>query len=190
MKLKGSKTEHNLLAAFAGESQARNRYTFFASAAAKEGYEQIAGIFRETAANEKEHAELFFKQLEGGDTQITAEFPAGVIGKTVDNLQAAAAGEHLETSQLYPNAAEEADSEGFTEVANIFRQVGKVEAYHERRYRKLAANIENAAVFKKEAKVYWHCRNCGHVIEAGEAPKKCPVCDHEQKYFELWCENY
>jgi len=190
MKLKGSKTEHNLVAAFAGESQARNRYTFFASAARKEGYEQIAGFFTETAANEKEHAQLFFKQLQGGDVQITAEFPAGVIGKTLDNLKAAAAGEHLETSQLYPNAAEEAEAEGFKEIANIFRQVGKVEAYHERRYRKLAGNVENGTVFKKDGKVHWHCRNCGHVLEASEAPKRCPVCDHEQSYFELWCENY
>ena len=190
MSLKGSKSEHNLLAAFAGESQARNRYTFFASKARKDGYEQIAGIFEETAANEKEHAELFFKQLEGGDAQITAEFPAGVIGSTLENLNAAAAGEHLETLQLYPNAAKIAESEGFKEVAEIFRQVGKVEAYHERRYRKLAANVENGTVFKKDSKVYWHCRNCGHVIEAGEAPERCPVCDHEQKYFELWCENY
>jgi rubrerythrin len=190
MELQGSKSEHNLLAAFAGESQARNRYTFFASAARKEGYEQIAGIFRETAANEKEHAELFFKQLEGGNAQITAEFPAGVIGKTLDNLKAAAEGEHLETTQLYPNAGKIAESEGFKEVADVFRQVGKVEAYHERRYRKLAGSVENGAVFKKDSRVHWHCRNCGHVIETAEVPASCPVCDHAQSYFELWCENY
>lgn len=190
MELKGSKTEHNLLASFAGESQARNRYTFFASAARKEGYEQIGAIFQETADNEKEHAELFFKQLQGGDVQITAEYPAGVIGKTLENLKAAAAGERLETTMLYPNAGEVAEKEGFSEIANIFRQVAKVEAYHERRYNKLAANVEAGTVFKKDGKVYWKCRNCGHVVEAAEAPDLCPVCDHEQKYFELWCENY
>lgn len=190
MKLEGSKTEHNLLAAFAGESQARNRYTFFASVAGKEGYEQIRAIFAETAGNEKEHAELFFKQLQGGDVQVTAEYPAGVIGNTLDNLKAAAAGEHLETTQLYPNAADVAEQEGVTEIANLFRQVAKVEAYHERRYNKLAANVKNGSVFKKDGKVYWKCRNCGHILEAVEAPDRCPVCDHEQKYFELWCENY
>lgn len=190
MDLRGSKTEHYLLASFAGESQARNRYTFFSSKARKEGYEQIAAIFGETADNEKEHAELFFKYLQGGDAKITAEFPAGVIGTTVDNLKAAAEGEHLETSMLYPDAADVAEKEGFAEIAETFRQVGKVEAYHERRYRKLAANIANGTVFKKDAKVQWKCRNCGHVLEANEAPAKCPVCDHEQRYFELWCENY
>ena len=190
MKLKGSKTEHNLLAAFAGESQARNRYTFFASVAGKEGYEQIRAIFAETTGNEKEHAELFFKQLQGGDVQITVEFPAGVIGSTLDNLKAAAAGEHLETTQLYPSAADVAEKEGFTEIANLFRQVAKVEAYHERRYNKLAANVQKGIVFKRDHKVYWKCRNCGHVLEAVEAPDLCPVCDHEQKYFELWHENY
>ena len=190
MELKGSKTEHNLLASFAGESQARNRYTFFAGQARKEGYEQIAGIFEETAANEKEHAELFFKYLQGGDVQITAEYPAGVIANTLENLKAAAAGEHLETTMLYPNAGDVAEKEGFAQIANTFRQVAKVEAYHERRYNKLAANVAAGSVFKKDGKVYWKCRNCGHVLEATEAPARCPACDHEQKYFELWCENY
>jgi len=190
MQLKGSKTEHNLLAAFAGESQARNRYTFFASAARKEGYEQIAGIFEETAGNEKEHAQLFFKHLQGGEVEITAKYPAGIIATTLENLKAAAAGEHLETTMLYPNGGDVAEKEGFKEIANTFRQVAKVEAYHERRYNKLAASVKNGIVFKKDHKVYWKCRNCGQVLEASEAPKRCPVCDHEQRYFELWCENY
>ena len=190
MELKGSKTEHNLLAAFAGESQARNRYTFFASAARKEGYEQIAGIFEETAGNEKEHAQLFFKHLQGGEVEITAKYPAGIIATTLENLKASAAGEHLETTMLYPNAGDVAEKEGFKEIANTFRQVAKVEAYHERRYNKLAVSVKNGTVFKKDHKVYWKCRNCGQVLEASEAPKRCPVCDHEQKYFELWCENY
>ena len=190
MELKGSKTEHNLLASFAGESQARNRYTFFASAARKEDYEQIGAIFEETAGNEKEHAKLFFKHLKGGDVEITATYPAGVIGKTLENLRAAEAGEHLEATVLYPDAGDVAEKEGFAEIANTFRQVAKVEAYHERRYSKLAANVEKGTVFKKDGKVYWKCRNCGHVVEAAAAPDRCPVCDHEQKYFELWCENY
>ncbi len=190
MELKGSKTEHNLLASFAGESQARNRYTFFASQARKEGYEQIAAIFEETAGNEKEHAELFFKHLQGGNVQITAEYPAGVIGNTIENLKAAEAGEHMETTMLYPNAGKVAEKEGFPEIAETFRQVARVEAYHERRYKKLAANVADGTVFKKDAKVQWKCRNCGMVVGALEAPSPCPVCDHEQKYFELWCENY
>lgn len=190
MGLIGSKTEHNLLASFAGESQARNRYTFFASKARKEGYEQIGGIFQETADNEKEHAELFFKHLRGGEVEITATYPAGVIGSTLDNLKAAAAGEHLETTVLYPEAGAVAEKEGFTDIANTFRHVAKVEAYHEQRYNKLAQNVANGTVFKREGKVYWKCRNCGHVMEAAEAPASCPVCDHEQRYFELWCENY
>ena len=190
MEFKGSKTEHNLLASFAGESQARNRYTFFASAARKEGFEQISAIFQETADNEKEHAELYFKHLQGGDVEITATYPAGVIGKTLDNLQAAAAGEHLETTKLYPEAGNVAEQEGFTDVANTFRQIAKVEAYHERRYNKLIESVSAGTVFKKDAKVYWKCRNCGQVLEAPQAPDRCPVCDHERKYFELWCENY
>ena len=190
MEFKGSKTEHNLLASFAGESQARNRYTFFASKARKEGYEQIAAIFQETADNEKEHAELYFKHLKGGDVEISATYPAGVIGSTLDNLKAAAAGEHLETTVLYPEAGDIAEKEGFKDVANTFRQIAKVEAYHERRYNKLIESVSNGTVFKKDGKVYWKCRNCGHVMEATEAPPSCPVCDHEQRYFELWCENY
>ena len=190
MEFKGSKTEHNLLASFAGESQARNRYTFFASAARKEGFEQIAAIFQETADNEKEHAELYFKHLKGGDAEITATYPAGVIGKTLDNLKAAAAGEHLETTVLYPQAGNVAEQEGFKDVANTFRQVAKVEAYHERRYNKLIESVAAGTVFKKGGKVFWKCRNCGHVVEATEAPARCQVCDHERKYFELWCENY
>ncbi len=190
MEFKGSKTEHNLLASFAGESQARNRYTFFASQARKEGYEQIAGIFEETAGNEKEHAELFFKHLQGGNVQITAEYPAGITGTTHENLKAAEAGEHLETTMLYPNAGKIAEEEGFAEIAKTFRQVAKVEAYHERRYNKLAAIVADGTVFKKDDKVNWKCRNCGMVLSASEAPAMCPVCDHERKYFELWCENY
>ncbi|MEM2119131.1 MAG: rubrerythrin family protein [Candidatus Bathyarchaeia archaeon] len=190
LDLKGSKTEKNLLAAFAGESQARNRYTFFASVARKEGYEQIAAIFQETADNEKEHAELFFKQLKGGLVEITAEYPAGVIGSTAENLEAAAEGEKLEWGTLYPNFAEVAEEEGFAEAARIFRMVAKVEAYHERRYRKLLANVTQGKVFKKDSPIKWKCRNCGHVYEGAEAPEKCPVCDHPRSYFEVWCENY
>ena len=186
MEFKGSKTEHNLLASFAGESQARMRYTFFASAARKEGYEQIAAIFEETTGNEKEHAELYFKHLQGGDAEITATYPAGVIGNTLENLKAAAAGEHLETTKLYPEAGDVAEQEGFMEVANTFRQVAKVEAYHERRYNNLIESVSSGTVFKKDSKVFWKCRNCGHVLEASEAPNLCPVCDHERKYFELW----
>lgn len=190
LDLKGSKTEKNLLAAFAGESQARNRYTFFASVARKEGYEQIAAIFQETADNEKEHAELFFKQLKGGLVEITAEYPVGVIGSTAENLEAAAEGEKLEWGTLYPNFAEVAEEEGFAEAARIFRMVAKVEAYHERRYRKLLANVTQGKVFKKDSPIKWKCRNCGHVYEGAEAPEKCPVCDHPRSYFEVWCENY
>jgi rubrerythrin len=190
MDLKGSKTEKNLLAAFAGESQARTRYTFFASAAKKEGFEQISAIFDETAGNEKEHAELFFKHLKGGLVEITAAYPAGVIGSTAENLLAAAEGEKLEWGTLYPNAAEVAEKEGFPEVARTFRMVSKVEAYHERRYRKLLANVEQGKVFKRDKPVMWKCRNCGYVFEGKEAPEKCPVCSHEKSYFELWTENY
>ncbi len=191
MELKGSKTEHVLLAAFAGESQARTRYTFFASAARKEGFRQIADIFEETARNEKEHAELFFNHLQGGEVEITAAYPAGVIGTTAENLLAAAEGEKLEWGTLYPDAADIAKEEGFKEVANTFSQVAKVEAYHESRYRKLLENVKNGMVFKKPEKVAWKCDNCGNVMEdREEAPKVCPVCLHDQSYFELWCENY
>jgi len=190
MKLEGSITEKNLLSAFAGESQARTRYTFFASVAKKEGFEQISAILTETADNEKEHAQLFFKYLKGGEVEITAKYPAGVIGTTAENLRAAAAGEKLEWGTIYPNFAEVAEKEGFKEIANTFRRVASVEAYHERRYLKLLNNVENGQVFKKPTAVKWKCRNCGHVLEAKEAPAKCPVCAHDRAYFELFVENY
>jgi len=190
MELKGSLTEKNLLAAFAGESQARNRYTFFASVAKKEGYEQISGIFRETADNEKEHAELFFKLLKGGMVEITAAYPAGVVGSTRENLKEAAEGEKLEWGTLYPNFAEVAEEEGFKDAARTFSIIAKVENYHERRYRKLLANVEQGKVFKKDKPIKWKCRNCGYVHEGSEAPERCPVCDHARSYFEVWCENY
>ena len=190
MDLKGSKTEKNLLAAFAGESQARTRYTFFASAAKKEGYEQIGAIFQETADNEKEHAELFFKHLKGGMVELNAAYPADVIASTAENLKAAAEGEKMEWGTIYPNFADVAEQEGFSEVANTFRMVAKVEAYHERRYLNLLENVEKNTVFKKEATIKWKCRNCGYVFEGSEVPEKCPVCSHPRSYFEVWCENY
>ncbi|HVP27306.1 MAG TPA: rubrerythrin family protein [Candidatus Bathyarchaeia archaeon] len=190
MELKGSRTEKNLLAAFAGESQARTRYTFFASAAKKEGYEQISAIFQETSDNEKEHAELFFKHLRGGMVEITAAYPAGVIGSTAENLKAAAEGEKFEWGTLYPNSANVADEEGFKDVANTFRSVAKVEAYHERRYLKLLKNVQEGKVFKKDTVIKWKCRNCGFVYEGAGAPERCPVCSHPGAYFEVWCENY
>lgn len=190
MNFNGSETEKNLLAAFAGESQARNRYTFFASVAKKEGYEQIAGIFEETAANEKEHAELFFKHLKGGMVEIKASYPAGIIAPTADNLKAAAEGEKLEWGTLYPNFAEVAEKEGFLDVANTFRMVAKVEVYHERRYNKLLANVEQGKVFKRDQPVKWKCRNCGYVFEGIVVPDKCPTCAHPKAYFEVWTENY
>jgi len=188
--LKGSKTELNLLAAFAGESQARNRYSFAASIAKKEGFEQISGIFQETADNEREHAKLFFKQLEGGECTITAGYPAGVPGDTLAQLEAAAAGERLEWTTLYSRFADVASQEGFTEAARIFSQVAEVEQWHERRYRKLIEQVEGKTVFKKPEKVLWKCRNCGRVVESTEAPTRCPTCDHPQAYFELLAENY
>jgi len=190
MDLKGSKTEKNLLVAFAGESQARNRYTFFASVARDEGFEQISAIFTETADNEKEHAKLYFKLLRGGEATITATYPAGIIETTAQNLEAAADGEKLEWGTLYPGFAEVADEEGFADAARTFRMIAKVEAYHERRYRKLLANVEQGKVFKKDLVIKWKCRNCGHVFEGAEAPDKCPVCDHPRSFFEVWCENY
>jgi rubrerythrin len=190
MKLTGSKTEKNLLKSFAGESQARTRYTFFASVAKKEGYEQISAIFTETANNEKEHAELFFKYLKGGDVEITAAYPAGIIGTTAKNLKAAAEGEKMEWGTLYPDFAGVADIEGFTKVANTFRMIAKVEKEHEKRYLKLLENIEEDKVFKKGEVIKWKCRNCGYIGEGDEAPEKCPVCDHARSYFEVWCENY
>ena len=190
VELKGSRTEKNLLAAFAGESQARTRYTFFASVARKEGYEQTSSIFQETSDNEKEHAELFFKHLKGGNVEITAAYPAGIIGSTSENLKAAAEGEKLEWGTLYPNSAKVAEEEGFKDVARTFRMVANVENYHERRYLKLLANVKQGKVFKKDSPIKWKCRNCGYVYEGSEAPEKCPVCEHAKGYFEVWCENY
>ncbi len=190
MDLKGSKTEKNLLAAFAGESQARNRYTFFASQAKKEGYEQISAIFQETADNEKEHAKLFFKHLRGGVVEITATYPAGIIGSTAANLRAGADGEKLEWGSLYPGFAEVADAEGFSNIALTFRNVAKVEAYHERRYLKLLDSVNQGKVFKKDMPIKWKCRNCGFVFEGDVVPSLCPVCNHPQSYFEVWTENY
>ena len=188
--IKGTKTEKNLLAAFAGESQARNRYTYFASAARKEGFEQIANIFIETAENEKEHAKLFFKALEGGDVEIAAVYPAGAIRDTKTNLQEAAAGENLEWTALYQDSAKTAKDEGFPEIARSFEQIAKVEKFHESRYRKLINNIANSEVFKKKTTVKWHCINCGYVFEGDEAPKECPACKHPQAFYEVLAENY
>lgn len=188
--IKGSKTEQNLLKSFAGESQARNRYTYFASVAKKAGFEQIANIFIETAENEKEHAKVFFKYLEGGDVEITATYPAGIISDTKANLEEAAAGENMEWTTLYADFAKTAKDEGFLDVARSFEQVAKVEKFHEARYRKLINNIGNSEVFKKRILTKWHCTNCGYVIDGVEAPKECPACKHPQAYFEVLSENY
>lgn len=188
--LKGTKTEKNLLAAFAGESQARNRYTYFASAARKEGYEQIANIFTETAENEKEHAKVFFKYLEGGETEITASYPAGSIKDTKSNLESAAAGENMEWTAIYTDFSETARKEGFTDIARSFEQIAKVERFHESRYRKLINNIADKEVFKKKSSVKWHCINCGYVFEGSEAPKECPACKHPQAFYEVLAENF
>lgn len=188
--IEGTQTEKNLLTAFAGESQARNRYTFFASAARKEGYEQIANIFTETAGNEKEHAEVFFKYLEGGDVEIVAAYPAGIIGATNTNLEAAADGEKLEWSEIYPDFEKIAKEEGFAEIATSFKEIAEVEEFHEGRYRRLAKNIATGEVFKKKARVKWHCTNCGYIHEGTEAPEECPACKHAQAYYELLAENY
>jgi len=188
--IKGTKTEQNLLKAFAGESQARNRYTYFASAARKEGFEQIANIFTETAENEKEHAKIFFKHLEGGEVEITASYPAGAIKDTKSNLEAAAAGENMEWTTLYADFAKTAHDEGFLDVARSFEQIAKVERFHESRYRKLVNNIANSEAFKKKAPVKWHCINCGYVVEGAEAPHQCPACKHPQAFYEVLAENY
>lgn len=190
MELKGSETEKNLLKAFAGESQARNRYTFFASVARKEGYEQISAIFQETADNEKEHAKVFFKHLQGGGVEITAMYPAGKIGTTEENLKAAAEGEKEEWSELYPEFEKVAREEGFEDVAESFHEIAEVEEYHERRYLKLLKNVEEDKVFEKGEKVKWKCGNCGYVHEGEGAPEVCPACKHAMAYFELWVENY
>ena len=190
IKLRGTRTEKNLLKSFAGESQARNRYTFFASVAKKEGYEQIAGIFHETAGNEKEHAEVFFKHLEGGDVEIMAAYPAGKIGNTTDNLLAAAEGEKMEWRILYPEFEKIAKEEGFEEIAESFEEIAEVEEQHEKSYRKLLENVKKGTVFKREKEVKWKCRNCGYVHLGKEAPVKCPACEHPQSYYELLAENY
>jgi rubrerythrin len=190
MKLQGTETEKNLLKSFAGESQARSRYTFFASQAKKEGFEQIAAIFTETAEQEKEHAKRFFKFLEGGMVEITASFPAGVIGTTAENLLAAANGENEEWSELYPHFADVADKEGFKEIATVFRMIAKVEVEHEKRYRRLLENVTSGKVFKKDESIKWKCTNCGYVHEGKEAPEKCPACAHPQAYFQMKEENF
>ncbi|MHA1270358.1 MAG: rubrerythrin [Candidatus Helarchaeota archaeon] len=188
--LKGTKTEKNLLTAFAGESQARNRYTYFASAARKEGYRQIEGFFLETADNEKEHAKRLFKFLKGGMVEVSASFPAGVISNTAENLKEAAAGENYEWTEMYPGFAEVADKEGFPEIAAVFRAIAVAEKQHEKRYNELRENIEKNKVFKRDKPVKWKCRNCGYVFEGKEAPKSCPACAHPQEYFELLGENW
>ncbi len=190
MELKGSKTEKNLLTAFAGESQARNRYTYFASQAKKEGYVQMSAIFSETADQEKEHAKRLFKFLEGGEVEITAAFPAGVIGTTLENLKAAAAGEKYEWTEMYPTFAEVAREEGFNEISSVFNSIAVAEKQHEKRYNDLAANIEAGRVFKRDEEVVWRCRNCGYLYVGQEAPKTCPACAHPQAHFELLGENY
>ena len=190
MNLKGTKTEKNILTAFAGESQARNRYTYFASKARKEGYIQISQIFEETAGQEKEHAERLFKLLKGGDVEIQAAFPAGIIDSTAENLKAGAGGEHYEWTEMYPGFAQVAREEGLDSIATIFESIAVAEKQHENRYLGLAANIEAGTVFKKDKPVVWRCINCGYLHEGEEAPEVCPACDHEQEYYEVLCENW
>ena len=188
--LKGTRTENNLLAAFAGESQARNRYTYFSSQARKEGYQQIMDVFLETAANEKEHAERLFKFLEGGEVEIKASFPAGLIGDSKENLRASAAGENYEHTKMYPEFADVAEEEGFQKIASVFRAIAVAEKQHEKRYLDLLENIEKGRVFKRESVVRWKCRNCGYIHEGSEALEECPACAHPRAYFELLGENY
>ncbi len=188
--LKGTQTEKNILTAFAGESQARNRYTYFASKAKKEGYVQISVIFEETANQEKEHAKRLFKFLEGGEVEISGSFPAGVIGTTLENLKSAAGGENHEWKEMYPSFAEKAREEGFNEIADVFEAIAVAEKQHEKRYLKLAQNIEKGQVFKRDKEVVWRCRNCGYLHIGKEAPERCPACDHPQAHFELLGENY
>ena len=188
--IKGTRTEQNLLKSFAGESQARNRYTYFASVAKKEGYRQIEAIFQETADQEKEHAKRFFKFLEGGDLEITASYPAGVIGTTAENLKAAADGEHCEAEELYPEFAKVAEEEGFKEIATAYHNIIKAEKEHERRYLKLLERVESGKFFERDEEIYWQCRNCGFVVKAKKAPAKCPACDHPQEHFEPMRDNY
>jgi len=189
-ELQGSRTEKNLLTAFAGESQARNRYGFAASQAKKEGFVQISKVFEETADQEKEHAKRLFKFLKGGEVEIQAAFPAGVIGDTAENLKGAAGGEHHEWTEMYPEFAEIAREEGFGAIANVFENIAVAEKQHEKRFLGLLANIENGTVFKKEESVTWRCQNCGYVQEGAEAPNACPACAHPQAYFELLAENW
>ena len=188
--LKGTRTEKNILTAFAGESQARNRYTFFASKAKKDGYDQIQGIFLATAANEKEHAERLFKFLEGGDAEVQATFPAGIIGTTMDNLKASAGGEHYEYTTMYPEFAKTADEEAFPEVAATMRAIAVAEKQHEKRYLALLNNLDNNRVFKRDDVVKWECRNCGYIHEGNEPPEECPACAHSKEYYELLAENW
>ena len=188
--LKGTQTEKNILTAFAGESQARNRYTYFASQAKKDGYVQISEIFTETANQEKEHAKRLFKLLEGGEVEIAAAFPAGVIGTTLDNLKEAAAGENYEYTDMYPGFAKIAVEEGFEEIADIFKAIAVAEKQHEKRYLALAANVTNGKVFKKDNPVVWRCQNCGYLHEGDSAPEECPACAHPQAHFELLGENW
>ena len=190
MELKGSKTERNLIAAFAGESQARNRYTYFASKARKEGYVQISAIFAETADQEREHAKRLFKFMTGGEAEFTATFPFGVIGDTVENLKAGAAGEHYEWTEMYPGFAKIASEEGFEDVVAAMNAIAIAEKQHEKRYLALAKNIEGGKVFKKDSTVVWRCRNCGYLHEGPEAPQECPACAHTQAHFELLAENW
>lgn len=188
--IKGTKTEQNLLKAFAGESQARNRYTMYASIAQKAGFEQIAAIFRETADNELQHAKLFYKKLEGGEVEITAGYPAGVIGDTLFNLEAAANGENDEAEKIYPEFAKVAREEGFEDVAVLFEKIAKIEKHHHERYLKLHDNVKNGKVFAKDTDVVWVCRECGNIHYGSEAPEVCPVCSHPQAFYQLNCENY
>ncbi len=188
--IKGSETEKNLLKAFAGESQARTRYTYYAGAARKEGYVQIADIFTETAEQEKEHAKRFFKFLEGGELEVTATFPAGMIGTTTENLEAAAGGENEEWTDMYPAFAAKAREEGFTAIASVIEKIAIAEKQHEKRYRDLLKNLNEGKVFKKDGKVIWRCRNCGYIHEAEEAPAMCPACAHPQAHFEVLAENW
>jgi rubrerythrin len=188
--LKGSRTEKNLLAAFAGESQARNRYTYYASQAKRDGFVQISNVFEETAAQEKEHAKKLFKYLEGGEVEIRTSFPAGVIGTTAENLRESARGENYEWNEMYPGFAKVAREEGFSEIANTFEAIAVAEAQHERRFLGLLENVENGRVFRKPTPVTWRCLNCGYVTQGKEAPEVCPSCDHPRAHFEMLCENW
>ena len=188
--IKGTQTEKNLLTAFAGESQARNRYTFFASVAKKEGYEQISNIFTETAGNEKEHADIFFKYLKGGDVEITARYPAGVVGNTLQNLEAAADGEKMEWSEIYKDMKGTAAKEGFKDIATSFKEISEVEEKHEERYKKILAKFKEQMTYKRAKPIKWKCANCGYVHEGTEAPEECPACGKPRNFYEPWCENY